>query len=53
MSLSMFYFLRITCSDEGKPHLIERIESRNGIHTVDAAYELGCGNIEYELIEVK
>ncbi len=41
------------CSDEGKPHLIERIESRNGIHTVDAAYELGCGNIEYELIEVK
>lgn len=41
------------CSDEGKPHLIERIESRNGIHTVDTAYELGCGNVEYELIEVK
>ncbi len=40
------------CSDEGKPHLIERIESRNGVHTIDAAAELGCGTKEYELIEV-
>ncbi len=40
------------CSDEGKPHLIERIESRNGIHTIDAAAELGCGSKEYELIEI-
>lgn len=40
------------CSDEGKPHLIERIESRNGIHTIDSANELGYGTIEYELIEV-
>lgn len=40
------------CSDEGKPHLIERIESRNGIHTVDAAAELGYGTKEYELIEI-
>lgn len=40
------------CSDEGKPHLIERIESRNGVHTIDAAAELGCGSKEYELIEV-
>lgn len=40
------------CSDEGKPHLIERIESRNGIHTVDAAAQLGYGSKEYELIEI-
>lgn len=40
------------CSDEGKPHLIERIESRNGIHTVDAAALLGYGTKEYELIEI-
>ncbi len=40
------------CSDMGKPHLIERIESRNGIHTIEAAAELGFGSREYELIEV-
>lgn len=41
------------CSDPGKPHLIERIESRNGVHTIEAAAELGFGTREYELIEVK
>lgn len=40
------------CSDKGKPHLIERIESRNGVHTIDAASELGYGTTDYELIEV-
>ena len=40
------------CSDPGKPHLIERIESRNGIHTIEAAAALGFGSREYELIEV-
>ena len=40
------------CSDKGKPHLIERIESRNGVHTIDAANELGYGTTDYELIEV-
>ncbi len=40
------------CSDEGKPHLIERIESRNGVHTIEAAAELGYGSREYNLIEV-
>lgn len=39
-------------SDEGRPHLIERIESRNGIHTVEAAAALGFGSREYELIEI-
>ncbi len=36
--------------DEGKSHLIERMESRNGIHTVEAAAELGIGSREYELV---
>ncbi len=36
--------------DPGKDHLIERIESRNGIHTVEAAAALGFGTREYELI---
>ena len=39
-------------SDPGKDHLIERIESRNGVHTIDSAYELGIGNKEYELINI-
>ena len=41
------------CSDPGRPHLIERIESRNGVHTIEAAAELGYGIREYELIEVE
>ncbi|MBE6036933.1 MAG: DUF362 domain-containing protein [Clostridiales bacterium] len=39
--------------DPGRDHLLERIESRNGVHTVEAAAELGFGSREYELIEVK
>ena len=37
-------------NDPGKKALIERIESRNGIHTVETALELGLGSREYELI---
>ena len=40
-------------NDPGKPHLVERIESRNGVHTIEAAAELGIGSREYELIEVE
>ena len=40
------------CTDPGKPHLLERIESRNGIHTLEIAAEHGIGSREYELIEV-
>ena len=40
------------CSDPGKPHLIERIESRNGVHTIAAADALGYGSREYELVEI-
>lgn len=39
-------------TDPGKNHLIERIESRNGIHTIDSAYKLNIGNKDYELIDI-
>ncbi len=38
--------------DPGRDHLVERIESRNGIHTIDAAADLGVGSKEYELVIV-
>ncbi|MBQ2329998.1 MAG: DUF362 domain-containing protein [Oscillospiraceae bacterium] len=38
--------------DPGQAHFLERIESRHGIHTIEAAAELGFGSREYELIEV-
>jgi len=40
------------CSDKGKEHFLKRIESRNGVHTIEAAAELGYGSREYELIEL-
>lgn len=40
-------------TDPGKEHLIERIESRNGVHTIEAAEALGYGSRDYELIENK
>lgn len=39
--------------DPGKAHLLERIESRNGVHTIEVAQQLGIGSREYELIEVE
>lgn len=39
-------------NDKGRNHLIERIESRHGIHTIEAASALGYGSREYELIEI-
>jgi len=39
-------------NDEGNKELIERIESRNGIHTIECAELLGIGSRKYELIEV-
>lgn len=38
--------------DPGRDHLIERIESRNGVHTIEAAAQLGFGSREYDLIEI-
>lgn len=39
-------------NDPGKDHLLERINSRHGTHTIDVAAELGFGSKEYELIDV-
>ncbi len=39
--------------DPGKPHLLERVESRNGVHTIEAAAALGYGSRDYELVEVE
>ncbi len=39
-------------NDSGKDHLLERIESRNGTHTIYAAQALSCGTTDYELIEI-
>lgn len=37
--------------DPGQSHLLKRIESRNGVLTIEAAAELGYGSREYELVE--
>ena len=39
-------------NDPGKEHLLERINSRHGTHTIDSAVELGFGTKEYELINI-
>ena len=42
----------VLASDEpGKEHFMERVNSRNGIHTIEAAAALGFGSEDYELIE--
>ena len=38
--------------DPGRDHLLERIESRNGVHTVEAAEKISVGSREYELVEM-
>ena len=39
-------------NDPGKDHLIERIESRNGVLTIEAAAKLGYGSRDYELVNI-
>jgi uncharacterized Fe-S center protein len=39
--------------DPGQAHMLERIESRNGVHTIAAAAALGFGSREYELVEIE
>ena len=39
--------------DPGRDHLIERIESRHGVHTIEAAEALGLGSREYTLKEIE
>lgn len=38
--------------DPGRDHFVERVERQNGIHTIEAAAELGFGTREYELIDI-
>lgn len=38
--------------DPGRDHFVKRVESRNGVHTIEAAAELGIGSRDYELIEI-
>lgn len=42
----------INAEDPGKAALIERMNSRHGIHTVEAANKLGLGNREYEIVNI-
>lgn len=44
--------LVIHSDDPGRDHFMERVNSRNGIHTIEAAADLGVGSREYELIEM-
>ncbi len=39
-------------TDHGKIHLVERMESRNGIHTVKYAEQIGLGTQQYELVVI-
>ncbi len=41
------------CSDPGRDHFLQRIESRNGVHTIEAAAALGYGTREYTLVNVE
>ena len=40
------------CDDPGKAQFLERVESRNGVHTIEAAAALGFGSREYTLVRV-
>ena len=40
------------CDAPGKAHFLERVESRNGVHTIEAAAALGFGSREYTLVRV-
>ena len=39
-------------NDPGKAHFLERVNSRNGVHTIERAEELGVGTRKYELIKI-
>ena len=40
-------------NDPGKAHFLERVESRNGVHTIEASAKLGFGSRDYDLIVVE
>ena len=39
-------------NDYGKAHFLERVESRNGTHTIESAWKLGVGSKDYTLINI-
>ena len=39
--------------DPGRDHLLKRIESRHGVHTIEVAAQHGIGSREYEMITVE
>lgn len=39
--------------DPGRDHFLERVESRHGVHTIEAAAKIGYGSREYELVNVE
>ena len=39
-------------ADPGRDHFMERVNSRHGVHTIEAAEALGVGTTEYELVRV-
>lgn len=38
--------------DKGRDHFVERVESRHGTHTIEAAENLGFGTTNYELLSI-
>lgn len=38
--------------DPGKEHFLERVNSRNGVHTIESAEKIGLGKRQYNLINI-
>ena len=45
-------FIYKATDDPGQAHFLERLESLNGIHTVEAAEQLCVGTRNYEIINI-
>lgn len=39
-------------TDEGKEHFLERVNSRNGVYTIEVAEKIGLGRRKYNLINI-
>jgi uncharacterized Fe-S center protein len=39
-------------TDEGKEHFLERVNSRNGVYTIEVAEKIGLGCRDYNLINI-
>lgn len=42
--------VRAAKDDPGQAHFLERVDSRNGVHTIEAAAALGFGSREYQCV---